>query len=177
MLWTLDPSHASVGFAVRHMGISTVRGSFTRITAAGETDDAGFPTTLSMEIDATSISTNHEQRDAHLRSPDFFDTATFPALTFRSTQVTGKPGALTVVGDLTIRGVTKPVTLTGAIAAPIADPWGNRRTSLSLTGRIRRSDWGLNWNQVLELGGLLVSDEVQLDIEAQAVSSAQSKAA
>jgi polyisoprenoid-binding protein YceI len=177
MLWTLDPAHATVGFAVKHMGISTVRGEFRKFSASGETDEAGLPAGLAMEIDAASISTNNAQRDAHLRSTDFFAVEDFPTLTFRSSVVSGTRDRLTIAGDLTLRGVTKPVTLAGTIASPITDPWGNRRTSLALTGTIKRSEWGLTWNQALELGRLLVSDDVRLEIEAQAVSSAQSKAA
>lgn len=177
MIWTLDSSHANVGFSVKHMGIATVRGSFQKFTAAGETDDKGLPTRLEMDIDAASIFTNNDQRDPHLRGPDFFDAEKHPTITFRSTSVSGTHDKLTVTGDLTMRGVTKPVTLSGEIAPAITDPWGNQRTSIALRGKIARSEWGLTWNQALELGRLLVSDDVILDIEAQAVSSAQSKAA
>jgi polyisoprenoid-binding protein YceI len=169
--WTLDPTHAQVEFAVKHMAISTVRGHFKTFTATGETNDTGMPTALTMEIQAASISTNNEQRDGHLVSPDFFDAANFPTLTFAATQITGTPDALTIVGELTIKGVTKSVTLTGEMAAPIKDPWGNQRTSLSASGKISRGDFGLTWNMALEAGGFLVSDEVKLSIDAQAVAA------
>ena len=169
--WTIDPTHAQVEFAVKHMAISTVRGQFKTFTATGETNDAGMPTALTMEIDAASISTNNEQRDGHLVSPDFFDAANFPKLTFTATKISGTADALTIVGDLTIKGVTKSVTLTGEMASPIKDPWGNQRTSLSVTGKISRGDFGLTWNMALEAGGFLVSDEVKLSIAAQAVAS------
>ncbi len=169
--WTIDPTHAQVEFAVKHMAISTVRGQFKTFTATGETNDAGMPTALTMEIDAASISTNNEQRDGHLVSPDFFDAANFPKLTFTATKISGTADALTIVGDLTIKGVTKSVTLTGEMASPIKDPWGNQRTSLSVTGKISRGDFGLTWNMALEAGGFLVSDEVKLSIDAQAVAS------
>jgi len=169
--WTIDPTHAQVEFAVKHMAISTVRGQFKTFTATGETNDAGMPTALTMEIDAASISTNNEQRDGHLVSPDFFDAANFPKLTFTATKISGTADALTIVGDLTIKGVTKSVTLTGEMASPIKDPWGNQRTSLSVTGKISRGDFGLTWNMALEAGGFLVSDEVKLSIDAQAVAA------
>lgn len=171
MFWTIDPSHSTVTFAVKHMAISTVRGSFKLFTASGETNPAGMPVSLQMEIDANSIDTNNAQRDAHLRSGDFFDAAQHAALTFRSTSVTGTPSDLTIAGDLTIRGVTRPVTLKGEITPAIKDPWGNPRTSLSVRGKIARSEWGLTWNQALELGGLLVSDDVVLELDAQAVAA------
>lgn len=172
MLWTIDPTHTNVTFAVKHMAISTVRGSFERFTASGETDDRGLPTSLQMEIEAASVSTNNEQRDGHLRSADFFDAAHHPTLTFRSTGITGTPDALTIAGDLTIRGVTRPVTLKAELSETVKDPWGSDRASLAITGRIKRSEWGLTWNQALEFGGVLVSDEVRLEIEAQGVAAA-----
>lgn len=169
--WSIDPTHTQVEFAVKHMAISTVRGQFKTFSATGTTNDAGIPATLQMEIQVASISTNNEQRDGHLASPDFFDAAAFPTITFAATTVTGTPDALTIVGDLTIKGVTKPVTLTGEIASPIKDPWGTQRTSLSVTGKISRGDFGLTWNMALEAGGFLISDEVKLSIEAQATAA------
>ena len=170
MLWTIDPSHSLVEFSVKHMAISTVKGRFTSFTASGATNEDGVPTALAMEIDAASISTNNEQRDGHLKSPDFFDVATHGTLSFRSTKVTGTRDALTIVGDLTIRGVTHPITLSGAIVEPVKDPWGNPRTSLEVSGSLSRSKFGLTWNQALEFGGVLVSDDVKLHIEAQAIA-------
>ncbi len=172
MLWNIDTTHANVDFAVKHMAISTVRGSFGLFSATGETGEDGLPTSLTMEIDAASISTNNEQRDGHLKSPDFFDVATFPKITFRSTRISGTKDDLTIVGDLTIRGVTKPVTLKGELADVLTDPWGNQRTSLVASGRISRQQFGLTWNMALEAGGVLVSDEVKLHVEAQAVAAA-----
>jgi len=171
MKWTIDPTHTQVEFAVKHMAISTVRGQFKAFTATGETNDAGLPTALHMEIQAGSISTNNEQRDGHLVSPDFFDAANFPTITFTATKITGAADALTIVGDLTIKGVTKSVTLTGEIASPIKDPWGNQRTSIAAAGKISRGDFGLTWNMALEAGGFIVSDEVKLSIEAEATAA------
>jgi polyisoprenoid-binding protein YceI len=170
MRWQIDPSHSLVEFSVKHMAISTVKGRFTSFTASGATNEDGVPTALAMEIDAASIDTNNAQRDGHLRSPDFFDVANHPALTFRSTKVSGTRDALTVEGELTMRGVTKPITLRGAIVTPVKDPWGNPRTSLEVSGAPSRSAFGLTWNQALEFGGVLVSDEVKLTIEAQATA-------
>ena len=176
MIWNLDASHTNVDFSVKHMGISTVRGAFKVFSATGETNDAGFPTQLKMEIDATTVDTNSEQRDGHLKSPDFFDVANFPKITFVSTKITGVPGELVIVGDLTIRGVTKSVTLTGELSSPMKDPWGLTRTSLNVSGKIKRSEFGLVWNQALELGGVLVSDDVKLSIEAQATAQVEQAA-
>ena len=129
-----------------------------------------------MEIDANSINTNNEQRDGHLKSPDFFDTANFPKITFSATKITGTPSELTIVGDLTIRGVTKSVTLTGELSQAMKDPWGLQRCSLEVAGKISRSEFGLTWNQALEMGGVLVSDEVKLAVSAQAVAAVEAAA-
>lgn len=169
MIWNIDASHTNVDFAVKHMAISTVRGSFNVFSATGETNDAGFPIALLMEIDAASVNTNNEQRDGHLKSPDFFDVAASPTITFVATKITGAPSELVIVGDLTIRGVTKSVTLTGEISDETKDPWGLQRRSLEVTGKIKRSEFGLVWNQALEMGGVLVSDDVKLSISAQAI--------
>ena len=171
MLWTIDPTHAVVEFSVKHMAISTVKGAFRSFTATGETDAEGVPKRLTMEIDANSISTHNEQRDGHLRSPDFFDVAKHPTLAFTSTQVTANADDLTIVGDLTIRGITKPVTLTGELSRVVTDPWGNQRTSIAVRGKISRKDWGLTWNQALDTGGVLVGKDVLITIEAEAVKA------
>jgi polyisoprenoid-binding protein YceI len=171
MLWQIDPTHANVDFSVKHMAISTVRGSFKSFTAKGATNDDGFPTALSMEIDAASVTTNNDQRDGHLRSADFFEVDAHPKLAFKATKITGSKDDLTIVGDMTIRGVTKPVTLKGELSEIVTDPWGNKRTSIALRGKLIRSEFGLTWNQALEFGGLLVSDEVKLEVEAQGVAT------
>ena len=172
MHWTVDTTHALVEFSVKHMAISTVKGHFNTFTATGETNDAGTPTSVSMEIDAASVFTNNEQRDGHLKSPDFFDIANHPKLTFKSTKITGSGDDLTIVGDMTIRGVTKSITLKGEMSQTVTDPWGNKRTSIAATGKLSREQFGLVWNMALEFGGLMVSDEVKLHIEAEAVAVA-----
>lgn len=170
MLWTIDPTHAAVEFSVKHMAIARVKGAFKTFSGGAETDEAGAPTALTMEIDAASLDTNNDQRDAHLRSGDFFDVGRFPSLTFRSTKISGGGANLTIVGDLTIRDVTKPVTMQGELSQTVRDPWGNQRASLAVSGSISRAEWGLTWNQLLEFGGLAVSDEVRLHVEAEAVA-------
>ncbi len=177
MLWSVDPQHAAVEFSVKHMAISTVKGQFKSFTATGETNDAGVPTSLKMEIDAASITTNNEQRDAHLNSGDFFDVAAHPAITFVSTSIKGPADDLTITGDLTMRGVTKPVTLKGELSQTVTDPWGNKRTSIVASGKLSREAWGLTWNQALEFGGFMVSDDVKLHIEAEAVATSEAAVA
>lgn len=170
MQWNVDSTHALVEFSVKHMAISTVKGHFKSFTATGETNEAGIPTSLEMEIDATSIFTNNDQRDGHLKSPDFFEVENHPTLNFRSTSITGAGDDLTIAGELTIKGVTKPITLRGELSQTVIDPWGNQRTSLAVTGKLSRAEFGLTWNMALEFGGLMVSDEVKLHVEAEAVA-------
>lgn len=169
--WTIDTTHANVDFSVKHMAISTVRGAFNLFNGTGKTNEDGFPVSLAMEIDAASISTNNEQRDGHLKSPDFFDVANHPKLTFVSTRISGTRDDVTIVGDLTIRGVTKPVTLKGELGPVVKDPWGNERTALVATGKLSREQFGLVWNMALEFGGVMVSDEVKLHVEVEAVAT------
>lgn len=170
MRWTLDPTHAEVEFAVKHLMISTVKGRFKAFTGSGETDPSGKLTSVAMSIDTSSVDTNALQRDEHLRSPDFFDAAKFPALTFRSTAVRQSGPDVSITGDLAIRGTTRPVTLTGEFNGPAQDPWGNSRAALAVHATINRKDWGLGWNMALEAGGLMVSDEVKLRIEVEATA-------
>jgi len=177
MLWTLDTTHTQVGFSVKHMAISTVRGRFTKFNGAGETDASGKIVKASFTIDAASIDTNQEQRDAHLRSADFFDTEQFPTIGFESTNITQAGSDLTISGNFTMHGVTKALTLTGETSPVVKDPWGMTRTALTLEGKLNRKEWGLTWNQALEFGGLMVSEEVKLSIELEAVGAAESQAA
>ena len=170
MQWTIDNTHALVEFSVKHMAISTVKGHFKSFTATGETNEAGLPTAVQMEIDAASVFTNNDQRDGHLKSDDFFGVEKYPTLSFKSTRITGTGDDLTIEGEMTIKGVTKPLTLTGELSRTVTDPWGNQRNSLAVTGKLSREAFGLTWNMALEFGGLMVSDEVKLHIEAEAVS-------
>ncbi|MBA4072546.1 MAG: polyisoprenoid-binding protein [Gemmatimonas sp.] len=177
MQWTLDTTHTQVGFSVKHMAISTVRGRFTKFDGTGETDASGKIVKARFTIDVASIDTNQEQRDAHLRSADFFDTEQFPAIVFESTSITQQGSDITMTGDFTMHGVTKPLTLTGETAPVVKDPWGMTRTALTLEGKLNRKEWGLTWNQALEFGGLMVSEDVKLSIELEAVGVAEAQGA
>jgi polyisoprenoid-binding protein YceI len=178
MQWTMDSNHSGIEFSVRHMGIATVRGRFGQFDVKLDTDEHGTLRALQASIDAATIDTGVDQRDAHLRSPDFLDVARFPTIEFRSHAIEAqKSGAYAVHGTLDMRGQSHPVTFNVLTAAPIKDPWGNRRIAGSASGSLKRTTWGLNWNQSLELGGWLVGDDVRFTIELQAVSSAPSAAA
>ncbi len=170
--WKIDPSHTTLEFSTKHMMITTVKGRFTEVEgkialAEGEAPD------VEVSIPAASIDTGTGQRDDHLRSGDFLDVENHPALTFRATAVDGSfetPGdTFSLRGELTIRGTTKPVTLEVRYEGEGQDPWGGTRRSFSATGKIDRRDWGLTWNQALETGGVLVSNEIRLNFEIQAV--------
>lgn len=177
MQWTLDTTHTQVGFSVKHMAISTVRGRFTKFDGAGETNASGKIVQARFSIDAASIDTNQEQRDTHLRSADFFDTEQFPTITFESTSISQQGSDIAITGNFGMHGVTRTITLRGEMSPVVKDPWGMTRTALTLEGKLNRKDWGLVWNQALELGGLMVSEDVKLSIELEAVAAAESQAA
>src|SRR5215471_18772271 len=162
--WTIDGAHAEAGFAVKHLMISTVHGRFGTVTGNVDFDEVQpLSSKLDVAIDVASIDTRQEQRDNHLRSPDFFDAANFPTMRFVSTGISGDVNSdFRVTGDLTIRGITKPVTLDVTAEGRGRDPWGNERAGFSARGKISRSAFGLTWNQVLEAGGVMVGDEVKL---------------
>ncbi len=167
MRWAIDPAHSQITFAVKHLGISTVRGSLDTISGTIEEDD-NTVTGVDVSIDMTSLSTGSAQRDEHLRSADFFDVGEYPTANFKLTKAVKTGEALSAEGELTMHGVTKPVTLTGEIGGPAKDPWGNTKVSATLATTISRKDWGLVWNAALESGGVLVSDSVKLELEVQA---------
>ncbi len=171
MKWAIDPAHSQITFSVRHMGISTVRGTFDTISGTIDEND-GTISGADVSIDVASLSTGATQRDDHLRSADFFDVATYPTASFRllNTERTGE--TLKAHGELTLRGVTKPVALTGEVGGPAKDPWGNTKVSATLSTKISRKEWGLTWNAALEAGGVLVSDNVTLELEVQAAPEA-----
>ena len=169
--WQLDASHSSIGFSVKHLMIATVKGSFGKFEASfsGKEDDLG-KSSVTVNVDASSIDTSNDQRDAHLRSPDFFDVAQFPAITFASKRIEGNAfGDFKLVGDLTIRGVTKEVVLDASFEGRAKDPWGNSRLGYTAKGKINRADFGLTWNQALEAGGVVVSEDVKISVEASFV--------
>lgn len=171
MQWTADPSHSSVEFGVRHLGLSTVRGRFREFTAQVELDEQGEPQSIAAEIVAASIDTGVKQRDQHLRSPDFFDAERYPEIAFHATAIEpAGENRYRVTGDLTMHGVSAPVTLELETTDEMRDPWGNHRVAGSLSGKLSRKAWGLTWNQVLEFGGFAVSDEVKLEINVQVVA-------
>ena len=165
--WQVDAAHSSVNFSVRHLMVSTVRGRFGTVsgTVRGFGPGAGSPE-VEVTIDAASIHTGIEQRDQHLRSADFFDVARFPTVSFRADRIEGElDGSFKLAGELTIRGVTRPQVLDVEASGVTMDPWGNERAGFSATGKLNRSEFGLTWNQVLETGGLAVSDEIRFSID------------
>ena len=165
----IDASHSEVGFKVKHLMISTVKGSFTTVmgTAEGELDNLN----ISVTIDPTSINTNDDNRDGHLKGADFFDVENFPSIDFVANNVNVNNGAIT--GEMTIKGVTKEVTLALDYNGKGVDPWGNVKHGFEISGKINRNDFGLTWNAALEAGGVLVSEEVALTIDIQAVEVAE----
>ncbi|MCC6317321.1 MAG: YceI family protein [Gemmatimonadaceae bacterium] len=172
--WTIDPTHTNVGFAVKHLMISTVRGRFASFTGTISLDEQNPANSrVTASIDAGSIDTRAEQRDAHLRSADFFDADNHPTLDFVSTRVEGNVnGDFRIVGNLTIRGVTREIVLDAKFDGAIKDPWGNDRKAFSATGKINREAYGLVWNQILETGGLTVGNDVKIEIESEFVKAA-----
>ena len=158
----LDTTHSSLEFSVRHMGLATVKGRFGKFDVSAEVNDRGEPVAARVTIDASSIDTGVADRDAHLRSPDFFDVATYPEIVFEATSFRREGDEYVVEGQLTMHGVTQPVTLRGEINGPVKDPWGNDRFAADLQGKVARTAYGLKWNQVLEAGSLLVGEEVKL---------------
>lgn len=168
--WKIDTSHSSVGFSVRHMMISNVRGEFGNLSGSVTVDDADLTkSSIMAEVDATTINTRDGKRDEHLKSPDFFDVAKFPKLSFKSTKVEKAGAQLKVTGDMTIHGVTKPVVLmVDAPAGTVKDPWGNVKRGFSATGKLNRKDFGLTWNKALEAGGVAVGEEVTITIDIEA---------
>ncbi len=173
--WSIDPDHSNAQFKVQHMMISQVRGDFPQVQGTVAIDDKDVTrSVVEVSIATASLSTNHEKRDDHLKSPDFFDVEKYPAMTFKSKNVRKGPnGALKVLGDLTIHGVTNEVELQVTGPTPsVKDPWGNIRKGAQATARINRQDFGLVWNKALETGGLLVGDEVAISIEIELIQQA-----
>jgi polyisoprenoid-binding protein YceI len=177
--WNIDTSHSGVHFTVRHMVIAKVRGAFDRWQGTFELDAANpAASRISVHIDAASINTREEKRDAHLRSADFFDVAQYPELVFDSTNVDKVDDAhYRVTGNLTIHGVTKEVELDAESLGSGKDPWGNERIAFQAQTAINRKDFGLSWNQALETGGVLVGEKVEISLDIQAVKAAAAQAA
>lgn len=177
--WQIDSAHSGIHFSVRHLVIAKVRGQFSRWSGALAVPDGDFSrATVDVTIDATSIETGVADRDAHLKSADFFDVASFPELTFRRRRVEPRDGdRFALVGDLTIRGTEREVVLDVESAGQTKDPWGNIRAAFSARTAIDRKQFGLTWNQALEAGGVMVGDRVEIEIDIEAVQQTVNRAA
>ena len=171
MAWVIDPAHSEVNFSVRHMMISTARGRFEKFSGTVNFDEAApARTTVDVQIEAASVNTKDAKRDGHLKSPDFFDAANYPYLTFKSKRVNVVDSQhARLVGDLTIRNVTKEVVFDVEYAGQAKSPWGTTSAGFSAQTKINREDWGLTWNQSLETGGVLVGKDITLSIEVEIV--------
>jgi polyisoprenoid-binding protein YceI len=163
----IDSAHSAANFSVKHMMVSNVRGAFSKVTGTANIDEKDITkSTVQAVIDATTINTNEPKRDEHLKSPDFFDTAKFPTITFKSTKVEQAGQNLKVAGDLTMHGVTKPVVLeVEGFTTEAKDPWGNTKRGGVATTKINRKDFGLGWNKVLDTGGVAVGEEVSITLD------------
>lgn len=178
MAWKIDPAHSAIHFTVRHMMIANVRGEFEQFTGTIELDvEHPENTRVEVEIDAASINTREPQRDAHLRSADFLDVENHPHIIFKSTRVerTGETTAR-LHGDLTIRDITRPVVLDVEHTGIVTSPWGHRSAGFEARAKINRKDWGLTWNKALEAGGVLVGDEIKIEIELELIEEAAAAA-
>jgi polyisoprenoid-binding protein YceI len=169
-VWKLDPAHTLVEFSAKHLMISTVKGRIAGVEGAIYIDESQpFNSYVEANLDAATLDTRVEPRDQHLRSADFLDVEKFPQIKFRSTDIQGDEQNFKLIGDLTIRGVTRPITLDVTFEGQTKDPWGGERLGFSATGKIDRRDFGLTWNVLLESGGLTVSNEVKIQVEVEAI--------
>jgi polyisoprenoid-binding protein YceI len=177
--WNIDTVHSGINFSVRHMVVSKVRGRFGKFSGELAIDDGDLTrSSVNVAIDAASIDTGNAQRDTHLRSADFFDVEAFPELRFRSTRIEQRGDArYAVVGQLTIRDVTREVALDVEFGGRARDPWGNERLGFVATASVDRKEFGLQWNQALETGGVLVGDRIDIELELQGVRAAAKQAA
>ena len=172
MAWEIDPSHSEATFSVKHMMFATVRGHFNVLSGHLHIDEEHPENSwVDAQVDTTSVDTRDEKRDGHLRSPDFFDAEHYPVLTFKSTKVEKAGGnQYKVLGDLTMHGVTKPVTFNAEYHGQGKNPWGMQVAGLSAKTKVNRKEWGLNWNAALEGGGVLVSEDVNIEIDLEALN-------
>ena len=171
--WTVDPTHSNVEFSVKHLGIATVKGAFREFEGTLVVGEDLASASVAGTVKVASVDTNEPQRDEHLRSADFFDAAAHPELTFASTAI--RPvdeDTLEIDAELTMRGVTNPITLTAEVQGYEQDPWGNERVGLEITGQLNRGDYGMTFNQALGSGNMLVSDKVRLSLDVSAVKQA-----
>jgi len=167
--WTIDSAHSEIGFKVKHMMFTNVKGHFNDYSAAIDFNDDLKDANLQFEAKINSITTNNADRDNHLKSPDFFDMDQYPTLNFKSTKIEGNGNDYEITGDLTIKGITKPVKLNAEFSGLMTDPWGNTKVGLNIDGKINRKDFGLTYNAALETGGVLVGEDVNLNAEIQLV--------
>ena len=173
--WTLDPAHSEVGFKIKHLMITNVKGNFGTYTVNAETEGEDFTKAkISFEAEVASVNTNNEQRDGHLKAPDFFDAEKFPKITFEATEVENvdHDGSYELLGNLTIKGISKPIKLDVEFGGVIHDLWGGVRAGFTINGKINRKDWGLTWNAVTESGGMLVAEVLNITCEIQLVKQA-----
>jgi polyisoprenoid-binding protein YceI len=170
--WAVDPGHSTVGFAVKHMGIATVRGEFTEFDGVLEIGQDLASSTARGTVQAASVNTNEDQRDTHLRSADFFNAEVNPVIAFASTAIESiDEETFEITGDLTINGVTNPITLKAEVQGLDTDPWGNERVGLEATGQLSRGAYGMTFNQALGSGNMLVADKVKLSLDISAVKA------
>jgi polyisoprenoid-binding protein YceI len=166
--WAIDPTHTEVQFKVKHLVIATVTGAFKKFSGSVEAEGDDFNgAEAEFSIDVNSIDTNQTDRDAHLKSEDFFAAASYPQITFTDGKLVKKGDAYDLVGDLTIRGITKPVALKAEYGGTVTDPWGNVKAGFEINGKISRTEFGLKWNAVTEAGGVVVGDEVKLHLNVE----------
>ncbi|RYY69008.1 MAG: polyisoprenoid-binding protein [Chitinophagaceae bacterium] len=171
--WALDPTHSELGFKIKHLMISNVSGRFNSFDVTAETGNDDFmDAAITATIDVSSIFTNNEQRDGHLRTGDFFEIEKYPNITFKSTSIKKDGDDLEVTGDLTMKDVTKPATLKVEFAGITKDLYGNTKAGFSFTGKVNRKDWGINFNAALETGGVMLGEEVKFEGEIQLVKQA-----
>jgi polyisoprenoid-binding protein YceI len=171
--WAVDPAHSTVGFSVKHLGIATVRGKFDQFEGTLEIGEGDESARAYGTVQGVSVNTNDAGRDEHLRSADFFGVEQNPELRFESTEITQvDDDSFEIAGDLTMNGVTKPITLTAEVQGTETDPWGNERVGLEVTGQLNRGDWNMTFNQALGSGNLLVGEKVKLNLDISAVKQA-----
>lgn len=169
--WKLDQTHSNIGFSIKHMMFTNVKGNFEDYQGEIKMEGTNLEkASLTFTAQVDSINTGNKDRDNHLKSPDFFDTAQFPTISFNSNSITHqKENEYLIQGDLNMHGISKPVVLNAEFSGLMQDPFGNTKIGLNINGKINRKDWGLNWNSTLETGGLLVGEDVKFDIEVQLV--------
>jgi polyisoprenoid-binding protein YceI len=170
-VWNVDPAHSSIGFVARHLMVTKVRGRFTKFTGTITIAEDPLKSSVEAEVDLESVSTGDETRDNHLRSADFFNTEANRTMTFKSTSITPDDDDYKVTGDLTIAGITKPITFDLEFEGVNKDPWGNTKAGFEAESEISRKEWGLNWNVALEAGGVLVGDKIKIELDIQAAKA------